>query len=72
MRVTLKPVSHPQMGEINIAGVFAVGRNEEPFSSGLGASAARLSRRHARIFQENGKVYVSNWGGDRPKEGLRR
>jgi pSer/pThr/pTyr-binding forkhead associated (FHA) protein len=63
MRVTLKPVSHPEMGEINIAGdLFAIGRNEEPFVSSLGTAAARLSRRHARIFEENGKVYVADLG----------
>ena len=63
MKVILKPVSHPQIGEISIDDeLFAIGRNEEPFASGLGEAAARLSRRHARIFQEDGKVYVADLG----------
>lgn len=63
MKVILKPVSHPQLGEISIAGeLFAIGRNEEPFASGLGATAMRLSRRHARIFEEDGKVFVADLG----------
>jgi pSer/pThr/pTyr-binding forkhead associated (FHA) protein len=63
MKVILKPVSHPQIGEISIADdLFAIGRNEEPFASGLGDAAARLSRRHARIFQEDGKVFIADLG----------
>ena len=63
MKVTLKPISHPQMGEIQIVDdLFAIGRNEEPFASRLGDAAARLSRRHARIFQEDGKVFIADLG----------
>jgi pSer/pThr/pTyr-binding forkhead associated (FHA) protein len=63
MKVILKPVSHPQIGEISIDDeLFAIGRNEQPFASGLGEAAARLSRRHARIFQEDGKVYIADLG----------
>jgi pSer/pThr/pTyr-binding forkhead associated (FHA) protein len=63
MKVILKPVSHPQIGEISIDDeLFAIGRNEEPFASGLGEAAARLSRRHARIFEEDGKVYIADLG----------
>jgi pSer/pThr/pTyr-binding forkhead associated (FHA) protein len=63
MKVTLKPISHPQMGEIQIVDdLFAIGRNEEPFASRLGDAATRLSRRHARIFQEDGKVFIADLG----------
>lgn len=63
LKATLRPVSHPQLGEIRISGgVFAIGRNEEPFASRLGESAARLSRRHARIFEEDGKFFVADLG----------
>lgn len=61
--MTLRPVSHPQLGEIRlVGGVLAIGRNEEPFASKLGDSAARLSRRHARIFEEGGKFFVADLG----------
>ena len=63
MKVILKPISHPQMGDISIVDdLFAIGRNEEPFASELGDAAARLSRRHARIFQEDGKVFIADLG----------
>lgn len=62
MRVVLKPISHPDLGEIVIEdGLFAVGRREQPFSS-LEGAASQLSRRHARIFIESGVAYVVDLG----------
>lgn len=63
MKIILKPISHPRVGDIDIAGdVFAIGRNEEPFASRLGDAVASLSRRHARMFQEGGKVFLADLG----------
>jgi pSer/pThr/pTyr-binding forkhead associated (FHA) protein len=63
MKVILKPISHPSLGNISIADdLFAIGRNEEPFASKLGEAAASLSRRHARLFQEAGKVFLADLG----------
>lgn len=51
------------MSNINIVDeLFAIGRNEEPFASQLGDAAANLSRRHARLFQESGKVFLADLG----------
>jgi pSer/pThr/pTyr-binding forkhead associated (FHA) protein len=63
MKAILKPVSHPDLGDISIVDeLFAIGRNEEPFASKLGAEAASLSRRHARVFQEDGKLFIADLG----------
>lgn len=62
MRVVLKPISHPDIGEIVIEdSLFAVGRRETPFSAMEGA-ASQLSRRHARVFVEGGAAYVVDLG----------
>lgn len=61
--VVLKPLSRPELGDIRIAdGVFAVGRNEQPFAHHGPDVLAMLSRRHARIFRENGVVYLADLG----------
>lgn len=63
MKLTLKAISHPVLGDIDIVDdLFAIGRNEEPFASKLGEEASSLSRRHARVFQENGKIFVADLG----------
>lgn len=63
MKAILKPVSHPGLGDISIVDdLFAIGRNEEPFASKLGAEVASLSRRHARVFQEDGKFFIADLG----------
>jgi pSer/pThr/pTyr-binding forkhead associated (FHA) protein len=59
--VVLKPLSRPELGEIRISdGVFAVGRNEQPFASYAPDIQVMLSRRHARIFIEGGAVYLAD------------
>ena len=61
--VVLKPLSRPELGEIHIAdGVFAVGRNEQRFAHHGQDVLAMLSRRHARVFRENGAVYLADLG----------
>ncbi len=63
MKVTLKPVSHPDMREIIIEeALFHVGRREDPFASLDIGAVAKLSRRHARIFREHNDVYIVDLG----------
>jgi pSer/pThr/pTyr-binding forkhead associated (FHA) protein len=59
--VVLWPVSHPELDEIRIADdLFAIGRAEPPFDSYDARIVATLSRRHARIFIEDGAAYVAD------------
>ena len=59
MQVILKPVSHPDLGEIVIRDrLFPIGRQEPPFSSYGPDVIAKLSRRHARIFEQDDMVYL--------------
>jgi pSer/pThr/pTyr-binding forkhead associated (FHA) protein len=61
LEIVLKPLSRPDLGEIRITdGVFAVGRNEQPFASYDPDVLAMLSRRHARIFCERDAVYLAD------------
>ena len=63
MQLILKPIAEPDIGEIIVTdAVFPVGRHEEPFAGYPRAKVAKLSKRHARIFEENGKVYVADLG----------
>jgi pSer/pThr/pTyr-binding forkhead associated (FHA) protein len=58
--IVLKPLSRPELGEIRVDGVLAVGRAEQPFATYEEDFVAMLSRRHARIFCEAGVVYVAD------------
>lgn len=59
--IVLKPVSHPELGDIRIDdNLFAIGRTEPPFESYAPEIVADLSRRHARIFSERGAVYIAD------------
>jgi pSer/pThr/pTyr-binding forkhead associated (FHA) protein len=61
--IVLKPLSHPALGDIRIEdSLFAIGRTEQPFVSYEREIVAELSRRHARIFCENGIVCVADLG----------
>ena len=61
--IILKPVSHPEFGDIGIdESLFAVGRTEPPFDGYPAEAVSDLSRRHARIFCENGVVHVADMG----------
>jgi pSer/pThr/pTyr-binding forkhead associated (FHA) protein len=59
----LEPESHPAAGVIRIdEDLFAIGRFEAPFASYETDAVAQLSRRHARIFIENGAAYAADLG----------
>lgn len=59
--IVLKPLSHPELGDICIdESLFAIGRTEPPFASYPPEIVADLSRRHARIFCEYGAVYIAD------------
>ncbi|MFL6693886.1 MAG: FHA domain-containing protein [Ramlibacter sp.] len=58
--IVLKPLSRPELGEIRVDGVLAVGRAEQPFATYQDDIVVMLSRRHARIFIEAGVVYVAD------------
>ena len=61
--VLLMPVSRPDLGEIRIdEDLFAIGRGEAPFAAYPTDAVSVLSRRHARIFSEDGAVYVADLG----------
>ncbi|MEJ2463703.1 MAG: FHA domain-containing protein [Candidatus Thiodiazotropha sp.] len=59
MQLTLKPLSHPSLGEIVVRDrLFPIGRHESPFSGFKHEAVARLSRRHARIFIQDSAAYL--------------
>ena len=59
MQIILKPVSHPQLGEIQIKDrLFPIGRHEPPFDSFGSEVVAKLSRRHARIFTQDDSAHI--------------
>jgi pSer/pThr/pTyr-binding forkhead associated (FHA) protein len=63
LMIVLHPVSHPELEPIEIHDtLFAIGRTEAPFDAYGSGLAADLSRRHARIFCENGAVYLADLG----------
>lgn len=61
--IVLVPLTRPELGEIRIDdSLFAIGRTEPPFASYGHDILTMLSRRHARIFRENGSVYLADLG----------
>lgn len=59
----LEPESHPALAAIRIdENLFAIGRAEAPFASYDASIVAQLSRRHARIFIEEGAAYAADLG----------
>jgi pSer/pThr/pTyr-binding forkhead associated (FHA) protein len=61
--IVLEPLSHPELAPIRIhETLFAIGRTEAPFDGYPAALAGDLSRRHARIFCEQGAVYFAELG----------
>jgi len=63
LMIVLEPVSHPELAPIRIHDtLFAIGRTEAPFDGYPPGLAADLSRRHARIFCEQGAVYLAELG----------
>lgn len=63
MHLILKQIGTDAPDEIEIDGsLFAVGRYEPPFSEYERSRVARLSKRHARVFEQDGRVYVADLG----------
>ncbi|MEJ2089365.1 MAG: FHA domain-containing protein, partial [Gammaproteobacteria bacterium] len=63
MHLILKQIGTDEPAEIEIDGsLFAVGRYEPPFSEFERSRVARLSKRHARIFEQDARVYVADLG----------
>jgi len=63
MEVILKAISHPEFGNIRIEdSLFPIGRQEAPFSAHSGAATAKLSRRHARIFEQDDSYFLVDAG----------
>ncbi len=61
LEIVLEPLARPEFGALRIDGsLFAVGRTEPPFTACGADVLAMLSRRHARIFCEDGAVYVAD------------
>jgi pSer/pThr/pTyr-binding forkhead associated (FHA) protein len=63
MQLILKPQSHPELEEIIVTkNLFAIGRQEEPFCDYPKSAIAKLSKRHARLFAQDGKIYLADVG----------
>ena len=61
--IVLEALSHPELGQVAIDdSLFAIGRTEQPFAGYPSALVADLSRRHARIFTENGDAWLADLG----------
>jgi pSer/pThr/pTyr-binding forkhead associated (FHA) protein len=61
LEIVLAPLTRPELGEIRIdSGPFAIGRSEPPFAAYDEDILAMLSRRHARLFCEQGNVYLAD------------
>lgn len=63
MKIVLEPISHPETGKLVIEDNSSlIGRQQPPFGSLRSPFVTRLSRRHARIFTEQGGVYLIDLG----------
>ena len=61
MQLILRPVSDTRLQEIIVTDTrFAIGRNEPYFKEYDRSVVQRLSRRHARVFERDGCVYVAD------------
>jgi pSer/pThr/pTyr-binding forkhead associated (FHA) protein len=59
--VVLEPLTHPELGPLAIEdSLFAIGRTEQPFAAYPADIVADLSRRHARLFIENGGAWLAD------------
>jgi pSer/pThr/pTyr-binding forkhead associated (FHA) protein len=59
--ILLEALTHPELGPLAIDdGVFAIGRTEQPFAGYPPEVVSELSRRHARIFMENGDAWLAD------------
>ncbi|MFC6672962.1 FHA domain-containing protein [Marinobacterium aestuariivivens] len=63
MKLILKAQSHPEIGDIPVEdSLFAIGRQEAPFNTHPNEAVAKLSRRHARIFEQDGHYFLVDSG----------
>ncbi len=63
MKFTLKPLSHPELGEIVVRDdLFTVGRNEVPFAALSDGAAVGLSASHAKLFRQQDTLHVVDLG----------
>ena len=63
MQLILKPTAQPELDEILVnQSLFAIGRQEEPFRSYPKSLTAKLSKRHARLFAQDERIYVADLG----------
>ena len=59
--IVLEALTHPELGPVAIEdSLFAIGRTEQPFAGYPPAIVGDLSRRHARIFTENGGAWLAD------------
>jgi pSer/pThr/pTyr-binding forkhead associated (FHA) protein len=59
--IVLEPLTHPELGPLAVDdSLFAIGRTEQPFAGYPPEVVADLSRRHARIFIENGGAWLAD------------
>src|SRR5690606_28195602 len=62
-QLILKPIGQPHLDEIIVNDtLFAIGRHEKPFDGYDSRLVTRLSRRHARIFEQDGAIYLADLG----------
>lgn len=63
MKITLKPLSHPEFEEIVMHDdLFSVGCNEPPFSALPNAAGLGLSPSHAKLIRQQDALYVVDLG----------
>ena len=63
MQAILNPISHPELGDVVIdEALFNVGREDGVFAALPAEHSARLSRRHARLFDQGGTLYIVDLG----------
>lgn len=63
MKVILRALTHPEIGDIAIDdSLFVIGRQEAPFNAHNGDAVAKLSRRHARIFEQDSHFFLADAG----------
>jgi len=61
MQLILRPISDSRLHEIIVTDSrFAIGRNEGQFKDYERYIVQKLSRRHARIFERDGRVYIAD------------